>query len=1194
MYKALSNTYVFQDYDIIDLDRIKENFENPIVVDMTKDFQRESDVEPSYMADMALGTLNIVPRFADDLVSTGEDLASWVLDKDIEILDIPKWGETQTGAGKLVEGVGAFALGMLAGNKWGQGMKIANALKLGGKSKGMFVSAYNGAFADFIVGTTDEGNLSNLIIDHTPVRDTFIAELLPAHQEGDSALMKRAKNVLEGGAVGIATDYAFQIAGKAIKHYAQYYKGLTNADKKNVLKEFVHTPEGAKIFDELGAKAMDRSTIKGKFMAELEGATNYIEARFDKAKNVALGGNARYILDQASEKQYDKFVDDVVNEHIFSKSDLSAYEIQDIGSRLMDRLDTIVKYLNETEVKTKGWNESDKALVQYYGELKSKYKDALNSDNKILKEMMVTATKAYDGTRNADVQVQHAILTLNAVSDQFYKTTKQYVEGGKNNLVVRSQMIKDLTDYLDMSAVFKGLKSNFGRGLNSAKKLYGVRMADLAKMSDSELRSIPNFETDLTKMFEALGVDNLDDFAQAIVDSDGDILKMFNSVGKTRSEADKIVDGWEKFIYQNMLGVAGRALDFISNGINYTLQNAIYTPISVWRMTNTLGVKDINRVTMTGRLVAQSVKKFTSSAGVQLKVLSNPQLFTDYKAFSDGIEALNNKDTLQFGRDLDRINDEFAGTSLARGQGLGNIGEYKFYQALKKTTGDSPVYQVLEGVLSTYDKVSDSASAGLMKRIDQTFRQATRDMQIETVASINGLNSGKTLAQINNDIAMYNKVLADRDEMLLKGEIIPPNYIEKYKEVFEAEKQANRIALETTFQSDIEGMFSFLNRSGNIKNPALRALKTLVIPFVRTPMNLIIEAMEMTPVVGKGMKRMRDDLSGKNGEYMRMRAQAKQAIGTMAYSSAYMLAQSGVVQGRYLNQEDKRLKMAQGIQEYSINLGGNSYKFSRYDPFAMVLGMTADLVQSAEYLEEGETAKFSAGIIYSFSNNILEKSWMKGLSDLIEAMANPEMRGEMFISNFIRQHLPQASNAGFVTRSLDPEMKAMSDVLDRTLVNVYARGKLETRYNYFGEEVDKKHDGIYGAMLELTGTNPQKRTSDPLVHEMERLRYIPSYKAPSTIETVKLTKEEKLSYMRYLSDVNARQRYTDLMLRPSFSKLSDASKVRELKKLERKLRKEAGDLYRKDNTGLDRDIKRKRVYQKQQKQQIQGLLEDVQ
>ena len=208
-----------------------------------------------------------------------------------------------------------------------------------------------------------------------------------------------------------------------------------------------------------------------------------------------------------------------------------------------------------------------------------------------------------------------------------------------------------------------------------------------------------------------------------------------------------------------------------------------------------------------------------------------------------------------------------------------------------------------------------------------------------------------------------------------------------------------------TFQSALEpgGMArdfeNFINR-----HPAMR----FIVPFYRTPVNLVKQSIERTPL-GLGLKNqgrriMRDVAEGgAKGDL----AASRILWGSGILGMSIFMAANGKIKGSgRFSPKIRNTAELDGVPPYSVKLADGTWvQFNRLDPFATILGLAADLYEGgSHYLETPEEQRDwedAVGVaISAVTVNIVDKTWFKGVSDLVAVFNDPKQaKATTYVTN---------------------------------------------------------------------------------------------------------------------------------------------------------------------------------------------------
>lgn len=189
-------------------------------------------------------------------------------------------------------------------------------------------------------------------------------------------------------------------------------------------------------------------------------------------------------------------------------------------------------------------------------------------------------------------------------------------------------------------------------------------------------------------------------------------------------------------------------------------------------------------------------------------------------------------------------------------------------------------------------------------------------------------------------------------------------------------------ARDATFQTPLTGAAKWI-QDGVQQFPALR----LVLPFVRTPVNLMRYAWERTPILGALTGDMADDLAA--GGDRAARAIGKQTLGAAVWGSAATYALMGNMTGA--GPTDPKLRkqwLDAGHQPYSLRIPGTSewVSYRRLDQLGTPLGLVADIVAMSGELHPEDTANAASKFMAAIAANLTSKTFLSSLADTFDAM----------------------------------------------------------------------------------------------------------------------------------------------------------------------------------------------------------------
>lgn len=209
--------------------------------------------------------------------------------------------------------------------------------------------------------------------------------------------------------------------------------------------------------------------------------------------------------------------------------------------------------------------------------------------------------------------------------------------------------------------------------------------------------------------------------------------------------------------------------------------------------------------------------------------------------------------------------------------------------------------------------------------------------------------------------------------------------------------------------------------------PALK----VILPFVRTPANVLNYTFERTPLAPL-MGRFRADVAA--GGARRDLALAQTALGTSAMLAFSDLAMNGSISGRGPAETGQRQALQRsGWQPYSVKLGDRWYTYNRLDPVGSLIGMSADVTEMLaqaqhDALDDPDTEKLAVAAALAFAGNLTNKTYLSGLAGIVEALNDPTRAAEGWTQRTAGSVIPAA--AAQLERVQDPTVREVYSMMD--------------------------------------------------------------------------------------------------------------------------------------------------------------------
>jgi hypothetical protein len=396
----------------------------------------------------------------------------------------------------------------------------------------------------------------------------------------------------------------------------------------------------------------------------------------------------------------------------------------------------------------------------------------------------------------------------------------------------------------------------------------------------------------------------------------------------------------------------------------------------------------------------------------------------------------------------------------------------------------------------------------LLQAEDEFFKAIGYRMELNQLAARQALQEGKT-----------GRALANRIVEIKRN---PPESLQL---------QALDAARYQTFTKPLGPAGQAVTKIANT-HPALR----LIAPFIRTPTNILKFAGERTPLALLS-KNVRAEIQ--KGGAARDTALAKIATGSAVGATVVSLAGEGKITGGGPSDPAARaLLRSTGWQPYSVKVGDKWVSYSRIEPLGVLMGISADFSDIAGEMTQPERDDMASMLVSAISQNVTSKTWLSGLSDLVETLNDPDRYGKRWLNKYAGTLIP--TGAAQITRTQDPILREVETALDAIKARVPGYSEtLPARLNIWGEPIVLQ--GGLGPDI-ISPFYTSKEIKDPVSDELLRLGITVS--RPS--QTVKGVKLEPAQYRRYqqLSGQMAKKTLDALVNSGQWEGLPDLAKER--------------------------------------------------
>ena len=335
-------------------------------------------------------------------------------------------------------------------------------------------------------------------------------------------------------------------------------------------------------------------------------------------------------------------------------------------------------------------------------------------------------------------------------------------------------------------------------------------------------------------------------------------------------------------------------------------------------------------------------------------------------------------------------------------------------------------------------------------------------------------------------------------------------------------------------------------------------LAQMVVPFIQTPVNIMKYATARSPL-GLAMKSVRDDLVA--GGVRRDLAVARIGLGSIAMATAADYAAQGMVTGAAPGEPGMKAAWDRaGILPYSVKIGDKWVQYTRLDPVGMSVGIAADFANimnawseadglelggpqlndvrnslrekwglSEEEIEDSidrlsleqqqagrlTPGKVAGAIVASIGNNVLSRSYLSGLADLVGIFEAPSPEAQAtaatrYLERQVQGFVPFSAAIRTAEQVLDPQLREAVTLMEG----------LRAMTPGASESLPVIPD-LWGRPRETTvGLSPvaiRQEDAAPIDQELIRLR-LPLNMPAKDIQGVRMKPEEYAAFVKLAGD----------------------------------------------------------------------------
>jgi hypothetical protein len=1129
----------------------------------------ETDAEGfEYIADEALRAITSAGR---DVAENTMQSGLWVADKAIEIASIgyfeglpdqraailPETLRPQSMGGKMAEEVlqfGAGALGVQKFTKVGQlGATVGKKLFRGRKTGEVLgEGAAIGAVGDMIVSNPYEDRLANVLTQtQSPILNNSITQYLQAERD-DSFFEAKMKTAIEGGVLGAAADGVITL----VMGIKRLRKAVENGEDTKEITEQLDNDllaHADNVDAENAAKSGEADQVAATVKAEQEakGQTNTeetVKAELSKEEAQALAEAAENVAPEGLEATRLTIKADLSKRMDDLPDDLNGTQRRERMIKIMPRKE-MVETAEALGIKlTKANSKNKKVLFQtivdnlYKGvdeaqplpkppkkssgvqepkpsrKLTPKQVAKIAQDpknlSKELSKMGIMSAKYFDPTSPASVK--NFIEGLIKANKKAFKDVK----GSETNEEFTEDVITNFAEMADMSnAEVSKMMSGFAESTKESTRSLAVAESMVKAQFEELFDKVVDPRLLTSKEFSAEVMQNLEESLMLLKSIQGlesqygralrlrgrpvleqDFLRM-NSLEQSAKNAD--LSEFDELLksYGGIDGLKQLQADFRAAGKGN--HRALIKRTK--RTQETTGTK-------VGRSV---VELFRSMILFNTKTHVTNILSGTAESAIGPLEGLMG--TVLTPKMFSAENVHARKFFVAQLQGLFFSMDEAWKQAGRAFTHERNLLDTLGKVddITQQNKITsqywegakDTALGGFLDYTGKATRMSLRALGAED----------EFFKQLNYRSYVFAKAKLDGQGMGLKGDELSEYVAKEIDDSFDVNGAAAAVDGKFKYSNALDHArrvtFTQELRKGSRMRGFHEAvtrwpLAQMVLPFIRTPTNLLLTAVQRTPVLNYASKDFREMLQSSD-PVIRSKARGKFSTGVMLYGGILSLIAQGRITGNGPQDKQQNMLWRQaGNQPYSMKVGDQWVSYLRLDPNFVPFAVVANAYDAFQYhpkfenfsdvwedvsaMDEGSLETGSELVVAAFlalTKSIEDKAYFQGAAQLVSSLTsdNPAQESQLqrMLSGYATSFVPSAPEQ--VASALREMMKDQPNEV-REAIGLFDKIKRKTALH---KELPVKYNWLSGQPMinhgYFTGIPVVEDQSNAVFDELVRL-----------------------------------------------------------------------------------------------------------
>jgi len=189
----------------------------------------------------------------------------------------------------------------------------------------------------------------------------------------------------------------------------------------------------------------------------------------------------------------------------------------------------------------------------------------------------------------------------------------------------------------------------------------------------------------------------------------------------------------------------------------------------------------------------------------------------------------------------------------------------------------------------------------------------------------------------------------------------------------------------------------------------------IILPFVRTPANILSRFVQRTPIANALLSRRTKDMLKSGDPDQIAEVIGNTIMGVGLYGTALSYSMDGTITGAGpVDREKNQLWRSAGFKPYSIKIGDTWYKYDRLEPASLPFVFVSTLHENLyRFQEDPESLTESIGVFIATSTKaIVDRTWLRGLKGFVDGIDTAVANNDVlhFAGGFGRNLIPSIIN----------------------------------------------------------------------------------------------------------------------------------------------------------------------------------------